>query len=230
MTNETNGQAIITVQQLRSKGACGEQVELFQSVWGDRVDVEEAEFLKHATQFDWAWGADALLPLRSQGSFRGTEESWYGTWQDRSNEYAKPAYDAYRALKQERREKADIADREGKYDEVYDSYGKPIDAANDAQQKARYDGQAIWFARLYREACGITTDEWQIKERESGTEGITDADADSAAAASPAALEPLAVVGGEVDAVESAGDSGDSDAAVYTGEPTESTEGSGREV
>lgn len=229
MTNETNGQAIITIQQLRKKGACGEQVELFQSIWGERVDVEEAEFLKQADKFDWAWGADSLLP-RPSSYFRDTKETWYSTWQDRSTEHAKPAYDAYRALKQERREKATEADREGKYDEVYDSYDKPLDAAHTLMRATHSEGAALWFARLYREACGITTDEWQIKERKNGTEGITDADADSAAAASPAALEPLAVVSGEVDAVESAGDSGDSDAAVYTGEPAESTEGSGREV
>lgn len=228
MTNAKTGQAILSILQLKRGNACDDQVGLFQELWGERVDVEEEEFLKHATKFDWAWGADVLL-LQQGGRERSTGQSWYSAWRDRSNEYAQPAFDAYRALRQERRDKSAEADRKGKYDEVFDSYDESLNAAHAAYRKALPEGQAIWFARLYREACGITTDEWQLKEKEDGAKESTD-DADPSAAESPVTLEPLAVVDGEVAAAESADYSSDSFSAVPAGEPAEPTEGSGREV
>jgi hypothetical protein len=180
MTNETNGQAIITIQQIRQRQACNEQVGLFHQIWGERVDVTEEEFRKHASKFDWAWGADRLLP-REPALYRDTHDTWYVIWQDRWTDASQPSYETYKALRAERREKADAADSAGKYNEVWNSFDQAIDAANATKEKERIEWQAVWFARLYREACGITTDEWQLKEKESEAARATDADAVSTA-------------------------------------------------
>ena len=51
----------ITSEFLRSKGACENQVKLFESLSGDSLELTEALCVEHANKFDWEWAARNLL-------------------------------------------------------------------------------------------------------------------------------------------------------------------------
>ncbi len=51
----------ITSQLLRSKGACADQVALFEKLGGDEKELTRTLFLKHASKFDLGWAAVKLL-------------------------------------------------------------------------------------------------------------------------------------------------------------------------
>ncbi len=52
---------IITKTQLTNSGACKEQVELFESLFGESVAVTEQLCVRHAQDFDWTFAAVRLL-------------------------------------------------------------------------------------------------------------------------------------------------------------------------
>ena len=51
----------ITLKQLRLKGACWEQADLFKAAFGEAVEVTMDNALKYADKFDWQWAAEHLL-------------------------------------------------------------------------------------------------------------------------------------------------------------------------
>ena len=51
----------ITIQMLHDKGACPDQVALFEELFGDVVEVTEEACIAVAGSFDWAWAARNLL-------------------------------------------------------------------------------------------------------------------------------------------------------------------------
>jgi hypothetical protein len=51
----------ITLDQLRSFGACNEQVALFERLFGSGVELTEALVLEHGSQFDLNWLARKLF-------------------------------------------------------------------------------------------------------------------------------------------------------------------------
>ena len=53
----------ISAAILRRKGACADQVKVFEDLFGTRtVEVTEALCVEHASRFDWDWAARNLLP------------------------------------------------------------------------------------------------------------------------------------------------------------------------
>ena len=59
---------IVTLKQLKAKGACVAQVRKFEELFGASVEVTEALCQKHAEDFDFAW-ATRLLPAPAQKAF-----------------------------------------------------------------------------------------------------------------------------------------------------------------
>lgn len=53
--------AKITTLQLGDKLACKEQIERFEDLFGEEVEVTLELCIKHATDFDWWWAAAHLL-------------------------------------------------------------------------------------------------------------------------------------------------------------------------
>ena len=51
----------ITSSLLRSKGACADQLRLFDLLFPDGVEITEAVCLSVANRFDWDWAAVNLL-------------------------------------------------------------------------------------------------------------------------------------------------------------------------
>jgi hypothetical protein len=52
----------ITLKQLRLKGACWEQADLFKAAFGEKVEVTMDNAVQYADKFDWTWAAEHLLP------------------------------------------------------------------------------------------------------------------------------------------------------------------------
>ena len=50
------------ISQLHAIGACAEQVERFQELFGESVDVTEALCLAHFDKFDWSFAVKLLSP------------------------------------------------------------------------------------------------------------------------------------------------------------------------
>ena len=62
----------ITVKQLRDLGACAEQVEMFECLFGASVEVTEALCVKHAQDFGvgaWDWAAGHLLSPSARAEY-----------------------------------------------------------------------------------------------------------------------------------------------------------------
>ena len=60
---------IVTLEMLRSKGACREQVETFEELFGSEVEVTVELAVRHAMVFDWGWGRTHLLSDEAQGIY-----------------------------------------------------------------------------------------------------------------------------------------------------------------
>ena len=70
----------ITLKQLRLKGACWEQADLFKAAFGEAVEVTMDNALKYADKFDWQWAAEHLLPAPAETAYweaRATAEKAY---------------------------------------------------------------------------------------------------------------------------------------------------------
>jgi hypothetical protein len=59
----------ITLKQLRLKGACWEQADLFKAAFGEAVEVTMDNALKYADKFDWTWAAEHLLPAPAETAY-----------------------------------------------------------------------------------------------------------------------------------------------------------------
>ena len=59
----------ITLKQLRRKGACEPQVQLFKTTFGQSAEVTIETALKMADKFDWTWAAKKLLPAPAWKAF-----------------------------------------------------------------------------------------------------------------------------------------------------------------
>ena len=59
----------ITLKQLRLKGACWEQAQLFEAAFGEAVEVTMDNALKYADKFDWTWAAEHLLPAPAEKAY-----------------------------------------------------------------------------------------------------------------------------------------------------------------
>src|SRR6202034_1692729 len=67
----------ITLQQLKAKGACEEQVALFAEHFGQGCEVTLEKCLSVAGIFDWSWAAKRfLLPTGQAEYFRVGATAW----------------------------------------------------------------------------------------------------------------------------------------------------------
>ena len=59
----------LTLRQLQDSDACPNEIEIFQELFGDEVEVTEELCVKHASKFDWGWAARALLTKEQRAAF-----------------------------------------------------------------------------------------------------------------------------------------------------------------
>ena len=59
----------ITYEQLESLDACEDQLNLFQSLFGEEVEVTRELVITHADKFDWDGAAGNLLPRKKQAEY-----------------------------------------------------------------------------------------------------------------------------------------------------------------
>ena len=85
----------ITLKQLRLKGACWEQADLFKAAFGEAVEVTMDNALKYADKFDWTWAAEHLLPAPSETAYQKA----MATAGKAYREAVAPAGKAYRGAK-----------------------------------------------------------------------------------------------------------------------------------
>jgi len=52
----------ITKELLEAKRACEDQLDLFNELFPEGVELTRALILEHAQEFDWGWCAENLLP------------------------------------------------------------------------------------------------------------------------------------------------------------------------
>ena len=98
----------ITLKQLRRKGACEPQVQLFKTTFGQSAEVNLETALKMADKFDWNWAAANLLPApawkaydeaRAQAS-KAYKEATAPAWKayEEARAQASKAYDEATAI------------------------------------------------------------------------------------------------------------------------------------
>jgi hypothetical protein len=67
----------ITLQMLVEAGACQDQVDLFEKLFGKSVVPTRELALKHAGQFRWHWASENLLTSRSLKAYdRAIAPAW----------------------------------------------------------------------------------------------------------------------------------------------------------
>ena len=54
----------VTAELLRAKDACEDQVNMFESLFPEGVEITQELCVKHAGDFDWNWAAKNFLPRR----------------------------------------------------------------------------------------------------------------------------------------------------------------------
>ena len=60
---------IITLKQLDRRGACKEQRNLFEKLFGASVEITKELCIKHASDFDWAWAARNFLGASARAEY-----------------------------------------------------------------------------------------------------------------------------------------------------------------
>jgi len=89
----------IAVKQLRALGACAEQVEMFECLFGASVEVTEALCVKHAQDFGvgaWDWAAGHLLSPSAWAEYKAATATALATY-EAARAPARATYEAARA-------------------------------------------------------------------------------------------------------------------------------------
>jgi hypothetical protein len=63
----------ITLKMLKKAGACQDQVDLFEKLFGKSVIPTRELALEHASDFDFQWAAENLLTSQSLKAYEKTE-------------------------------------------------------------------------------------------------------------------------------------------------------------
>ena len=111
----------ITLKQLRLKGACWEQADLFKAAFGEKVEVTMDNAVQYADKFDWTWAAEHLLPAPALKAYE---------------EAVAPAGKAYREA---------VAPAEKAYQEAMATAGKACREAMAPAEKAYLEAAAPAF-------------------------------------------------------------------------------------
>lgn len=156
-------QAVITAKYLRNLGACDEQVELFEEVWGPSVVVTEEEMVKHAHQFDWSFGAEWLLAPRDEE--RQVRQDRYSEWRG----LLVPLEDQRREDLGILRRSRDNADN----DEAYSIATSKVSEATFKWDDALRAARARAFAQLYIKYNSEENADGTAKPAESAVAGVT---------------------------------------------------------
>ena len=86
---------ILTLETLKSKKACNEQVELFQKMFGDSVEITPELCIKHAKYFYFNWAAKNLLSNAALNKYNAEKNAAWEKYDAERN----AAYDKYNAEK-----------------------------------------------------------------------------------------------------------------------------------
>ena len=68
-------QMLITLRNLLHAGACQEQREDFEELFGESVEITVDTAMKHAEVFDWSWAASMLPPVAYDRYHETAEEA-----------------------------------------------------------------------------------------------------------------------------------------------------------
>ncbi len=80
----------LTLITLKTNNACNEQVELFQKLFGDSVEITPELCIKHANDFDFTWAANNLLSKSSLYKYRNIRDTEYAIYiNERNTEWGK---------------------------------------------------------------------------------------------------------------------------------------------
>ena len=69
----------VTKELLEKKRACKDQLDLFNELFPEGVELTRELILEHAQMLDWDWCADRLLPTgspRSSVYYLATKQAW----------------------------------------------------------------------------------------------------------------------------------------------------------
>ena len=86
---------IITADYLRSKNACGSQVDLFLATFGESVNITPAICLAVADKFDWGWAAEHLLTAPAWAEYQRIKAPAWAEYQ----RIKAPAWAEYQRIK-----------------------------------------------------------------------------------------------------------------------------------
>ena len=138
---------ILTLETLKSKKACNEQVELFQKMFGDSVEITPELCIKHAKYFYFNWAAKNLLSNAALNKYNAEKNAAWEKYDAERN----AASDKYHAEENAAWEKYD-AERNAAYDKYNAEKNAALDKyhveENAAWEKYR-DERASIFANAY---------------------------------------------------------------------------------
>jgi hypothetical protein len=141
---------IITLEMLRQKHACRDQVARFKELFGDAVEVTVELAVKHAQDFAWDWAARSLLSAAGYSAYIAARAK------------ARRAYPAARA-KSRRAYAAALAAAEVAYAAATDEARLAYAAATDEARLA-YAAALAESPRAYNAACARAFAEAAIGE------------------------------------------------------------------
>ena len=138
----------ITLELLVKKNACSDQVELFNEMFPEGVNVTQELCLIHVMRFNWDWAAEHLLNEGKYEYYLGVRASSYRIFEARSEN----AYAEYQQIQNDARakyEKGEIP--------TYEDFQKIQKASYDAYEmtmqtayKNHRENCAHSFAKLYK--------------------------------------------------------------------------------
>ena len=67
----------ITLELLKTKGACAEQIDLFAQLFPEGVEPTEALAIKHSSAFDWRWASTKLLSVAAKAGYHKVRTAAY---------------------------------------------------------------------------------------------------------------------------------------------------------
>ena len=88
----------ITLAQLVEADACQEQVDLFQSTFGESVELTLELCVKHAYDFSFCWAGDNLLNRNKRAAFQAAKGPQYAAYRA-AVALHEPAFQATMALR-----------------------------------------------------------------------------------------------------------------------------------
>jgi len=118
----------ITYEQLQKLRACIGQLKLFQTLFGDEVEVTRELIIEHAEKFDWDWAAGHLLSRKKYEDYEAKRQPIYEDYREK----IKPIYEDYWEKRKQidedywEKRKPIFEDYQAKRKQIYEDYQAKI--------------------------------------------------------------------------------------------------------